>query len=713
MARRGSPTPRYFERNPNVYARTTDTYTSRYYHRKQDPLFDLIGLSTAPDDFHKQPGSSPHLANARYMGEREEDQRAQVMSRKGAKLVGSIGEDIIGKDPATGDAYLEIHEGKAIEYEILHNKRLVGMFLHLYNKERATGYLKITIRDVDTKRELANAVINSEAMSTIDYFEHEVRFIQTVVPTRVLVRIEVLDDVDNTDDAPEYERRSIRILSTTSGNHRYANYELPNTNEALEEIPYTFTNAHIAPLTGIIVNDWETMPRSEEFVHDSQPYIIFPVRRDGLVELYRSNTKTDEVTFVTALVDKRATAVRFAQAEGYLYYVDGYSPLRRINLTTLVAEDAVPKQAEITVPDVTIASLTAKVGGSLIHFKTNRLYVSGFKDDPNLVIVTLIDDIKPRFDQFNDRFYSPDQSPERSAGNPITALGDASDYMIVWRQNDLSLYSAGSGYEAGGTSQITPEGAALGVLNQEAVAQGKNNVFFFNPVEGVVRFGGSVNRNISGDIENLIKKIKHPESVFMLYQNKRLHVFFSYTEKTPDSRFYYYTELEGRNPWYFDNNTPISSAVANKKTGEIFAMHSQVAALMNMDQQFTDFDSIIKLEYNTQYRVPSTASPDGWCYVRRIHVHEIANSTHSLYVGLDIDHKDKPIVWRRYVRASVDPAVNPDAVFQHTAEPGNVVISIPMYVKARRYQVRIVRYCYKDTAEVMGVSVEYDNKDAL
>lgn len=714
MARRRSPTPRFFEKYPGLNQRTNDTWTTRYYHRKQDSIINMMGLNTSPDDFHKKEGSSPFLRNVRYMGEREVDQRAQVMSRKGAALIGTVGEDKIPKDISAGQAYLEIYEGKAIQYQVIHNKRLTGISLHLYNKESAEGFMKVTVRDPATSVELANGVVDLKKVSTTSYSHHEIRFIRSVIDTRVKVRIEILDDVDNSDMAVEKPRRSVRILSTVENTHEFATYDLPNANEVLQEIPYVFQSGGTAPLTGVLINDWETMPRSKDFVFNGQKHMIFPVKRDGVIELYKTNLLTKEITLVTNLVSNEAKVVRFAQAEGYLYYVDGISPLRRINLTTLAAEDAIPKVEEITVPDVNPASLTAKVGGSLIHFLQNHIYISGFKDDPNLVIVSLIDDIKPRFDQYNDRFYSPDQSPELSAGNPITAFADYSDYLIVWRQNDLTLYSAGSGYETGGTSSTTPEGT-LGVLNQEAVAQGKNNIYFFNSVEGVCRFGGSVYRNVSSDIENTIKGIKNPEAVFMLYQNKRVHMFFSLNGDVPDMRLYYYTELEGNTtlPWYLDTNTPVSSAVADKRTNAIYAVHSEVAAVMDMDSQFTDFDSYIEMEYHTQYRLPTTATAEGWCYVRRIHVHEIANSTHSLYIGVDIDHQDRPYVWRYYVEATVNQDVNPDAIFPQAAEAGNVTVSIPAYIKCRRYQVRLKRYCYKDTAEVTGANIEYDNKDAI
>lgn len=710
MARYKRPTPRKFEQNPGLYQKTSDTWTTRYYQRKSDKMFDLLGLNTAPDDYHKKQGGSPYLQNIRYMGEREGEQRAQLMSRKGNGFIATSGETTFVRDVNEAQSYINIFEGRAIEWNLTHNRRLTGVSLWLKNKEQATGYLKITIRESGTKRLLANGVVNLDLVSRRQYGLHSMRFMNTVRQSNVIIRAEILDDVDNNEDRSETrERRNISILTTFEGGHQYADYELPNTDDSLREIPYVFQEGNTMPLTGTSINDWVPLKRSKEFKINGVLHMYYPVRHDGIVEIFKVNLVTKVATAVTTLVDPKAEFVRFDQAEGYMYYIDGISNLRRINIITGVAADVVPLASELQV-SVDPETLRAKKGASLIKFLQNRIYLSGFKDDPNLVIYSLIDNVKPRFEQYNDRFYSPDQSPESSAGNPITALAGTANVLVVFRLADLSLYTPGAGLEISAT-QATPEGAALGVLNQEAVCEGKNNIFFYNPIEGVARFAGSLNRVISGDIENMLKRIKHPENVFMLYQNKRVRMYFSFTETTNDSCFYYYSDLEGKLPWYLDVNTPVSTAIADKKSESIYAVHAEVPSIIDVDSQITDFDSYIEVEYHTNWRTPD--SPDGWVYVRRTHVHELANSTHSLYIGVDIDHKDSPVVYRRYVEQTTDPEVNPDAVFQHTSEDGIEVISIPMYLKCRTYQVRLKRYCYKDIAEILGVSVEYGNKDAI
>jgi len=233
MARYKRASPRPFERNPGLYQRTSDTWTTRYYQRKSDKIFDLLGLNTAPDDYHKKAGGSPYLTNVRYMGEREGDQRAQVMSRKGAQFIATGGELELPREMTEASAYLNLYEGKVIQWELQHNRRLTGIYLHVFNKDQASGFIRITVRNIDTETELSSGIIDLAKTNTREYERHQVRFMKTVRESRVLVRIEILDDVADEEDRSETRsKRSVRILSTPHGNHSTATHTLPNTNDA-------------------------------------------------------------------------------------------------------------------------------------------------------------------------------------------------------------------------------------------------------------------------------------------------------------------------------------------------------------------------------------------------------------------------------------------------------------------------------------------------
>lgn len=710
MARRSVGSPKFWQKYPYVTARTSSTWTTRYYHRKIDPIFQLSGLATTPDDYHKPTGSSPYLSNIRVWGQQEEQQRAQVMSRKGARLIQHLGEHILDRDPKDADTYLGIWEGRAIEYALTHNDNLTGISLFVKNPDRIMGALEVTIRHPDTQAELANAVLVTDDIPDNEFKLYNLHMINTVAPTEVLVRLRVIDSVVEGETPGQ-----LQVLSLADGSHQVADYELPNRDSSLEEVPYDWRDSNLVPLTGTMTSSWQILNSPTEFRSGGNRHLAIPISHDGTVEIFGIDLSTEIDYLITSLVSSDAKAVRFAQAEGYLYYVDGVSPLRRINLTTMVAEDAIPNASDITVSGVDPTTLTAKEGASLIHFLNNRLFLSGFKDDPNLVITSLIDATKPRFDQYNDKFYSPDQSPELSTGSPITALSDISDYLVVLRGDGKSLYDYGAAASAVDSRQTTPYGADLGCESQECVTKANNSIYFYNRKNGLVRFSGSTDKILSSDISNLFASIKNPEGVSLVWDEPSLSVriYCSMSGDTNDTCLYYYSPLEGRLPWYMDLNTPVKVAVSATDQRTIYGFHSLNGSVMEVDSQDTDYDSYIVMEYHTQYRLGATAEPSGYQIIRRLHLHELSGDRHSTYVAIDADHKDKPVVWRRFINPDTSDTPNPDAVFQETAQPGISVISVPMLFKCRLYQVRFKRYCYRNVGSVLGAEIEYDDQKPL
>lgn len=712
MARRNNGTPRFWRvHKPKVYARTSSTWTTRARHRKQDPIFNLQGLATTPDDYHKPKGSSPYLSNIRIWGQQEEGQRAQVMSRKGARLVNALGESFLDRDPADANTYLGVWEGRAVEYELTHNDSLTGISLHIKNPENMVGALEVTVRHPDTKQELANAVLVTDKIPDNKFTNYRLHMIDAVSETKVLVRLRVIDSLAEGETDP----KQLHILAQAEGEHLVADYDTPNTDESMEEVPYVWREAALVPLTGTMISDWEILKTPSEFRTAGKRHIAVPVRHDGTVEIFGINLTSEISYLITSLVSSKAETVRFAQAEGYLYYVDGVSPLRRINLTTMKAEDATPDASEIEIDGVDPESLTAKEGASLIHYLNNRLFLSGFQDDPNLVINSLIDSVKPRFQQYNDRFYSPDQSPQLSTDSPITALSDINDYLAVFRTDGKSLYDYGSAVSALEARQTTPEGAQLGCENQECVVKANNNLYFYNRQIGLIRFGGNVDRVLSSDIDNLFARIVNPQNVALTWDNttKAIRIYCSFDKESNDRCLYYYAPLEGRLPWYMDTHTPVKVAIRATDQRAVYGFHSSAASIMEVDAQDTDFDSYIIMEYHTQYRIGDTEDPSGWAIIRRLHLHELVGNRHSTYLALDPDHQDRPVVWRRLIEPNNTDNNSPDAIFEATASPGISVISITMLLQCRMYQIRFKQFCYRDNGRTLGAEIEYDDRPAL
>lgn len=108
-----------------------------------------------------------------------------------------------------------------------------------------------------------------------------------------------------------------------------------------------------------------------------------------------------------------------------------------------------------TIESIEFVDARPVVAASLIMFNNNRLYLAGFRNDPNLVQMSAIDADGPNYTQFPYRFYAPNRSPYDTSLNPITALTEvANDQIMISLKNGFTLYqtygtSKSSGLEIG------------------------------------------------------------------------------------------------------------------------------------------------------------------------------------------------------------------------------------------------------------------------
>lgn len=722
MARRRTGR-KWFESYSDVRARTTVTWQTRQGRRNREfaSFSNLLGLNTAFDDLHKKDGESPFLRNVRYMGEKQKAQRTQVTSRNGAGFLRSIGD--ITNYPSQSDAttYLELHEGKALEFDIDFADVLVGGMMFIKNVEKARGALRVSLKRNRKSRPICEAFIDLDRINVSKYSEAEFRFIQTLTRegrpgAAGTIRLEIMDDI-NPDDAMDSNpigARSVHILAGNHGTHREAEHELPNTDEALREVPYEFEDRVNIPLFGIKTNPYKVMGKGVEVWREDKRFLVFPVKLGEAINLWRYGVEDDTMVQLSANVHDDATIVRFALADGYIYYVDGHSPLQRINVTTWNSGIARANPDDIDVDGVSAASLQAKEGASLIYHMRNRLFLSGFSDDPNLVQMSLINSMGPQFDQYNEAFYSPDRSPSTAAYGPITAFAKIEDSLAIFRTDGSSLFSAPTGLEFGRAQQTDSFAWNIGVERQEDLAEGNGNVWFYNRSEGFRRYAGTDSSFNSATVDNELRRITPDSNRFMLAHGNKVRFYFDREDRgKSDHALVFHTILSGQSPWYMDDNVPMMWAVGDSQSDTIYACHSDYPAIyiVDADDNYKDFDSPVVMQYHTQYRSPGELS--GYTILRRVLSKVIENHTHSWFIGVDFDHKNDPAVWRKIVQGRVTDEENPESIFGDTAEPGSETLNIFLRTQCRDMQIRYLVYVYKGSAELLYAEGQYGGRMAL
>lgn len=715
---------------PDTYTRTTTTWQTRVGRRNSEfgTFANLLGLNTSFDDLHKSDGESPYLRNVRYMGEKEQVQRAQVTSRNGAELLGVKSFKTI---PAAEEEYfIEMWEGRAIEFDLSKNDGLlIGGAIDIRNIEKAKGRLRIFLKENASSKEICDANIDLSIISNLKYNRRNFRFINPLnMKNGVTIRLEIEGDVHPDDCGVTDTPRKIRLKINGNGSHRQADYVRPNTTKCLREVGYEWAEEPGQICFEQHLSEEAPMPRGTLVCTSEGKFLVFPIKNTKGIELWRfdvDNKKYEQIDTSDAPIDPRSTAVRFAQGLGKLYYVDGYSALQRVDLSTWKAELAIAKPEEIDVEDVTPEDLQAQKGASLIIRIRQRIILAGFRDDPNFVQYSILNSLtgtadEPtenagvQYDQFSDVswFYSPDKSPKDTVCAPITALAENDGNLVVFREDGCSIWNMGNEFD--GAQQADNFSFNIGVSSQEDVCNMNGNIFFYNKSEGLRRFSGAEATFQSSKIDNELRKIPEDSPRFMIAHANKVRFYCDLKDRGyADHAFLFMSALAQSSPWYCDDNVPVCWAVGDQTSDTIYAMHANYPAIYIVDSpdKYSDFDSSITMAYDTPYKSPGTYS--GWNILRRVFLRIVAEATNVWFIGVDFDHSDKPAVWRKYIEHVEDEPIPAEAIFDNTADSGVQVVSLSMRAKCRDYQVRIRVSTYDAPAMLQMISSDYGQVRAL
>jgi len=716
---------RNFSKSKRYYARTSG-HPTNFSYDKIRTFFNLSGLNTAVDDLHKGESESPYMYNVRPFGEDEVTQRAPIMGRTGAEML--CDSDLMDRVPLDlndGDNFIEIYEGKAIDFVQKLDGSLFGLEFAVENTGGAKGYIRVSLRDVDTDEDYMSGVIDLCNLTGVGFNKQLIKFIDCVEleQQEVRIRLEVVDDVNPEScfrEDPIMQRR-VRILATGAGNHRTSEFSTPNLDQCRREVQFEWTDALNAPLIGTLTSEYRAIPGMQKVCCDGKDYLMYTVKGPNGVYIFRADMKSGACRQV-GYADPRSEAVRYEQCGDVILVVDGYSPLRSIACANWAITDAIPDTEDIRAPGSTQEELlefqeelTAKPGASLIKKYYSRIFLAGFKDDPGYVEFSFIDSEGPKYDQFNDGFYAGDEEASAATCKPITALACLDDYMFIFNQEGKFIFHAPGGFDAGSPSQRSARGEDLGVLSQEAVTEGVNNIYFYNPTEGPIRCPGENDVRIGLKVKNQFDAIPREmrKDVVVVYHDLKVHYYYHNEGNHNNKSLIYYTTEGDNKMWVRDNNTPALSAYCDEPTDMLYLAHScgPIIYKSEVAKNYKDFDTEICVEYSTRYDVGKT--PSAWIYLHEVYAHVLANYTQSYYIGIDIDYQDNPAVWRKFSRANLDSDNNPDAVFQNTAESGIQVLSMSMNMKAHYYQIRMKTYQYAKQAEIVGVEIRWGDKESL
>ena len=284
------------------------------------------------------------------------------------------------------------------------------------------------------------------------------------------------------------------------------------------------------------------------------------------------------------------------------------------------------------------------LGASIINKHNNRIYLGGFRNDPNLIQVSRIVAEGPDYDSYPYRFYVPDNSPYATSTNTVTAIVEyQSDSLMIISKSSYSIYAtSGKGVtlEDSMPQQTSSFIDGGGVQSEGDITNYQGVIYSFDPDEGIRRFTGAVWNAIPSSVKSLTDRV----------DMKRPRKLWGYANKL---YFNYYDNIDGKAkclvwdkdmnyqqyPWFQDSDLPFCD-VRHDDDFDIVGIHPDYPVIMHLYAQdwWRRMDSPITFERHTKYlSLPGNSSN---MIVNRVHNKVIANANRWWWFSLSADKNE-------------------------------------------------------------------------
>ena len=369
------------------------------------------------------------------------------------------------------------------------------------------------------------------------------------------------------------------------------------------------------------------------------------------------------------------------------------------------------------------------IGASLIMFHNNRLYLSGFRHDPNLVQISSIEEYGPDFTLFPYRLYTPDRSPYDTTLTPITAMVEYSTDQIMFLGKTFftifQTYSSKSApsLEMGSPTQVSTYVDSAGAAAHGDVCSYKGVIYSFDIKEGIRRYSGATWSKIPSSVDSHYDRVDMTKPRKMWgYANK---LYFNYTDSIDGKAkcLVWDTDMNYQQyPWFQDVDIPFCDARFDE-TEELVGIHPDYPCIMQLyaEDTWRRLDTPIVFRRDTKYlNVPGNAAD---MTVKRLHVKVINNANRWWYLSLNGDKQNmtqfrghdkwyRQPVWDTITVS--EPAETPfpfEDVFEENAVYRMSINNIRLRCSA--VQVRVMTKTFRQQANLVSIELENQVKQYL
>lgn len=338
----------------------------------------------------------------------------------------------------------------------------------------------------------------------------------------------------------------------------------------------------------------------------------------------------------------------------------------RIHISTTVSEGGATK----TLESVKYVDVRPVVGASLILFHNNRLYLSGFRNDRNLLQISEITADGPLFDSFPYRTYVPNRSPYDTSINPITAMVEyQSDEIMILGTNFYARFQTNVDIEDGTPQQVSSYMDSAGVLSQGDVINYKGVLYSFDQKEGLRRYSGSLWTVIPNSIDSHYDRVDmtKPRKLWG-YANK---LYYNYTDKVDGKQkaIIWDQQMNYQSfPFFMDSDIPFCD-IRYDDQARLIGIHPDYPCVMEhyAPDVWRRLDTPIVLERHSKHISVPGLNHD--MYVKRVHVNVLANANRWVWLGVAYDtnklcqERGRDIVYRMPLWDTVEVEEPPESAF--------------------------------------------------
>lgn len=299
-----------------------------------------------------------------------------------------------------------------------------------------------------------------------------------------------------------------------------------------------------------------------------------------------------------------------------------------------------------TVESIEYVDARPVVGASLIMFHNNRLYLAGFRSDPNLVQISSIEAAGPNFTQFPYRFYTPNRSPYDTSLTPITAMVEyASDQIMFLGKTFFTIFqtysgSSASSLEGGMPTQVSTYVDSAGVQSQGDVVNYKGVIYSFDQKEGIRRYSGATWSKLPTTVDSHYDRVDmaKPRKLWG-YANK---LYFNYTDSLDGKAKCLVWDMDmnyQQYPWFQDVDIPFCDARFDE-TEELIGIHPDYPCIMRLyaEDTWARLDTPIVFRRDTKYlNLPGNAAD---FIVKRVHIKVINNANRWWWLSINGDKQN-------------------------------------------------------------------------